>query len=159
MVVLIERGLSEPIHESAQYFGDSAGVDGLLINGDNASALALIKLRFGGTVRCIYIDPPYNTGNRDFVYHDAYDREHWLEMMRALFIGVRDLLAPDGSIFVSIDDSELARLRLLMDEVFGESNFISCIAYERSGSAGLGQSGVLLNTKEYILFYSFFKSL
>lgn len=125
---------------------------------DNLEFLRSVQESLRHRIRFIYIDPPYNTGNEDHVYNDSYKRDDWLIFMRQRLELSRPLLRKDGSICVSIDDREMPYLRLLLDEIIGEENFVSCIAYERSGSAGLGQAGVLLNTKEYILFYCLDKS-
>jgi adenine-specific DNA-methyltransferase len=94
-----------------------------------------------GRIRCIYIDPPYNTGNRDFVYNDRFvDKTHrfrhslWLEFMYRRLVLARELLADDGVIFVSIDDNELFRLGMLMDRVFGESNFVAQFIWRKVDS-------------------------
>src|SRR5690606_8308638 len=99
--------------------------DNLIVEGDNYDALRYLRMTHAGRIRCIYIDPPYNTGNRDFVYNDRFvDRSHrfrhslWLEFMYRRLQLAKDLLADDGVIFVSIDDNELFRLGMLMDRVF-----------------------------------------
>lgn len=104
----------------------------LIIEGDNFDALRALRMSHKGAIRCIYIDPPYNTGNRDFVYNDRFvDKTHrfrhslWLEFMYQRLTLAKELLADDGVIFVSIDDNELFRLGMLMDRVFGEDNFVA----------------------------------
>ncbi|AAF84770.1 methyltransferase [Xylella fastidiosa] len=104
----------------------------LIIEGDNFDALRALRMTHRGAIRCIYIDPPYNTGNRDFVYNDCFiDKTHryrhslWLEFMYRRLQLAKELLADDGVIFVSIDDNELFRLGMLMDRVFGEQNFVA----------------------------------
>src|SRR5450759_2349658 len=103
----------------------------LIIEGDNFDALRYLRMTHTGKIKCIYIDPPYNTGNRDFIYNDrfvdkedAYRHSKWLEFMYRRLQLARDLLAEDGVIFVSIDDGEACHLKLLMDSVFGLSKFI-----------------------------------
>lgn len=115
--------------------------ENLLIEGDNYDALRALKLGYSGRVKCIYIDPPYNTGNKDFVYNDRFvDKNHswrhslWCEFMFRRLELAKDLLAQDGVIFVSIDDNEVAHLRLLMDRVFGESNFVANIVWQKRTS-------------------------
>ncbi|WP_174627392.1 site-specific DNA-methyltransferase [Candidatus Methylobacter favarea] len=110
----------------------------LIIEGDNFDALRYLRMTHAGKVKCIYIDPPYNTGNRDFIYNDrfvdkddAYRHSKWLEFMNRRLLLARELLAEEGVIFVSIDDGEGANLRLLMDSIFGENNFLACIAWEK----------------------------
>ena len=108
--------------------------ENLIIEGDNFDALRALRIAYSGKVKCIYIDPPYNTGNRDFVYNDRFvDKDHnwrhsmWIEFMFQRLTLARDLLAQDGAIFVSIDDNEIFHLGMLMNEVFGESNFVANI--------------------------------
>ena len=126
--------------------------DNLIIHGDNLHALKALLPRYGGRVKCIYIDPPYNTGNEGWAYNDNVNspllkewlRAHgpvdnedlerhdkWLCMMWPRLHLLRELLADDGAIFVSIDDNEQHHLRMLMDEIFGEGNFMSCISWEK----------------------------
>jgi len=113
----------------------------LIIEGDNLDALRALRMSHAGRIRCIYIDPPYNTGNRDFVYNDRFvDKTHrfrhslWLEFMHKRLVLARELLAPDGVIFVSIDDNEVFRLGMLMDQVFGESNFVAQFIWRKVDS-------------------------
>ncbi len=98
--------------------------DNLIIEGDNYDALRALRMTHKGAIRCIYIDPPYNTGNKDFVYNDRFvDKTHrfrhslWLEFMYRRLQLAKELLADDGVIFVSIDDNEVFRLGMLMDRV------------------------------------------
>ncbi|WP_295388255.1 site-specific DNA-methyltransferase [uncultured Thiodictyon sp.] len=132
----------------------------LVIEGDNFDALRSLRMTHAGRVKCIYIDPPYNTGNRDFIYNDRFiDREDsfrhskWLEFMYRRLELARELLAEDGSIWVSIDENEIFHLGMLMDQVFGEGNRIAtCIwqkAYAPKNSA-LHFSG----DHEYLLVYA-----
>ena len=97
----------------------------LIIEGDNFDALRLLRATHRAKVRVIYIDPPYNTGNKDWIYNDRYvganDRwrhSQWLEFLYRRLTLARDLLTPDGVILVSINDENRARLELLLDEVF-----------------------------------------
>ena len=110
----------------------------LIVESDNFDALRALRMSHAGRIRCIYIDPPYNTGNRDFVYNDRFvDRTHrfrhsaWLEFMYPRLMLARELLADDGVIFISIDDNELYRLGMLMDRVFGEENFIANVIWQK----------------------------
>jgi adenine-specific DNA-methyltransferase len=111
----------------------------LIIEGDNYDALRYLRMTHAGKVKCIYIDPPYNTGNRDCVYNDHFfDKTHrfrhsvWLEFMYERLLLARELLHPEGVIFVSIDDNELFPLGMLMNRVFGEKNFVAnCIWQKR----------------------------
>ena len=126
--------------------------DNLIIHGDNLHALKALLPRYAGQVKCIYIDPPYNTGNEGWVYNDKVNsplmkewlkeqspvdgedlerHDKWLCMMWPRLQLLKELLADDGVIFVSIDDNEQHHLRILMDEVFGESNFRNILAVAR----------------------------
>ncbi len=108
----------------------------LIIEGDNFDALRYLRMTFSGRVKCIYIDPPYNTGKKDFVYNDRYVDENdlwrhskWCEFMFQRLTVAKDLLRQDGLIFVSIDDKELHTLAFLMRRVFGEENAIGTIVW------------------------------
>ncbi len=110
----------------------------LIIEGDNFDALRYLKMCFAGRVKCIYIDPPYNTGNKDFVYNDHYvDKEDlwrhskWCEFMFQRLTLAKDLLTQDGVIFVSIDDNEIGSLRLMMERIFGGNNFIATCIWQK----------------------------
>nr|WP_255573271.1 site-specific DNA-methyltransferase [Anoxybacillus sp. ST4] len=129
--------------------------DNRLIFGDNLLALKALEQEFAGKIKCIYIDPPYNTGNAFEHYDDGLEHSIWLNMMFARLKILHKLLREDGFIFVQIDNNEQAYLKVIMDEIFGRNNFLNMIAYERSGSAGIGQGATfLLNNTEYILVYA-----
>lgn len=131
----------------------------LIIEGDNFDALRALRMSHKGAIRCIYIDPPYNTGNRDFVYNDRFvDRTHrfrhslWLEFMYRRLMLAKELLADDGVIFVSIDDNELFRLGMLMDRVFGDAGHVAtCIWQKRYSRENRGAIG---DAHEYLLAYA-----
>ncbi len=146
--------------------------DNLIIHGDNLKALKALVPMYAGKVKCIYIDPPYNTGNENWVYNDnvnspmmqdwlgkVVDREDltrhdkWLCMMMPRLKLLRELLRDDGAIFVSIDDNEVHRLRSLMDEVFGEDNFVAMFVWKKSYGGG-SKSHYVVGTHEYILLYA-----
>lgn len=131
----------------------------LIIEGDNYDALRALRMSHSGAIRCIYIDPPYNTGNRDFVYNDRFvDKSHrfrhslWLEFMHRRLRLAKELLADDGVIFVSIDDNELFRLGMLMDEVFGNDGRLACIVWQTDGN--FDNQAKIKICHEYILAYS-----
>jgi adenine-specific DNA-methyltransferase len=118
-----------------------------------------------GRIRCIYIDPPYNTGNRDFVYNDRFvDKTHrfrhslWLEFMYRRLVLARELLADDGVIFVSIDDNELFRLGMLMDRVFGEDNWLQTLIWKKSYGGG-SKAKHVVGLHEYVLCFAGQKEL
>jgi site-specific DNA-methyltransferase (adenine-specific)/adenine-specific DNA-methyltransferase len=141
--------LLEPVHELS--CGDPASGN-LIVQGDNLHALKALLPRYAGQVKCIYIDPPYNTGNEGWAYNDnvnspeirkwlgavvgkegeTLDRhDRWLCMMHPRLTLLRQFLREDGAIFVSIDDNEVATLRLLMDEIFGTDNFAASFIWEK----------------------------
>ena len=127
----------------------------LIIHGDNLEALKALMPHYAGRVKCIYIDPPYNTGNEGWVYNDKVNsplmrewfeknspvdgedlerHEKWLCMMWPRLHLLRELLSDDGAIFMSIDDNEVHHLRMLMDEIFGEENFVANVIWEKKYS-------------------------
>ena len=137
-----------------------AGTPNLVIEGDNFDALRLLKSTHAGKIRVIYIDPPYNTGNKDWVYNDKFvganDRwrhSQWLEFLYQRLTLAKDLLTPDGVIMVSINDENRARLELLMDEVFPGRRVGSFIWKTRQGSNDA--KGAFFSTDhEHVLVYA-----
>lgn len=132
----------------------------LIIEGDNFDALRHLRMTYAGEVKCIYIDPPYNTGNRDFIYNDRFvDRNEswrhstWVEFMYQRLLLARDLLKQDGVIFVSIDDNEVAPLRLLLQKVFGEANFVASFIWRKVDSPNDNKVSITPD-HEYILCVS-----
>jgi len=132
-----------------------------LIEGDNYHVLSVLNYTHAGKVDVIYIDPPYNTGNKDFIFNDHYvDREDayrhskWLSFMEKRLKLAKNLLKEDGVIFISIDDNEVAQLKLLMDQpdLFGETNNIGIFVWRKKVGAG-ADSKLLFTQHEYILFY------
>ena len=140
------------VPDSARSLNPAGADDNLIIHGDNLHALKALLPRYAGRVKCIYIDPPYNTGNEGWVYNDRVNsplmkawlkengpvdgedlerHDKWLCMMWPRLHLLKELLADDGAIFVSIDDNEQHHLRMLMDEIFGEENFVSTIIWEK----------------------------
>lgn len=95
----------------------------MLIHGDNLLALKALEQHYSGSIKCIYIDPPYNTGNAFDQYDDNVEHSIWLNLMRERLVLLKRLLTPDGVIFVQINDDEAAYLKVLLDEVFGRSNY------------------------------------
>jgi len=131
----------------------------IIIEGDNYHALSVLNYTHAGKIDVIYIDPPYNTGNKDFIYNDCYvDKEDtfrhskWLSFMEKRLKLAKNLLADDGAIFISIDENEQANLKLLCDSVFGEKNGIGTIVWHKKDNASF-LSKSIVNLKEYILFY------
>ncbi len=108
--------------------------DNLLIQGDNLLALKALEADYAGKVKCIFIDPPYNTGSAFTHYDDGLEHSLWLSLIRDRLEIMYGLLRSDGSIWISIDDNEYAYLRLLCDELFGRSNFVATIIWEKRKS-------------------------
>ena len=144
--------------------------DNLIIEGDNLAALKALLPHYHGKVKCIYIDPPYNTGNEGWKYNDrvnspmmkewlckVVDREDltrhdkWCSMMLPRLTLLRELMRDDGAIFVSIDDNEIHRLRCLMDDVFGEDNFVGSFVWEGTGK---NDARFISVGHDYILCYA-----
>ena len=131
-----------------------------LIEGDNLAALKLLEKTHRGKIDLIYIDPPYNTGNRDFIYNDSYvdktdtfRHSKWLSFMKKRLEIARRLMSDKGVIFISIDDNEQATLKLLCDEVLGEGNFIVNMIW-KSKSGGGGDVSQIATDHEYVLAYA-----
>jgi adenine-specific DNA-methyltransferase len=109
-------------------------IDGVVVKSENLQALNTLLEKHRGCVKCIYIDPPYNTRSKSFVYKDRYEPSHWLSMMADRLSSARQWLAEDGLIFVSIDDNQLFHLKFLMDLVFGPENRVSMICHQHRKS-------------------------
>ena len=153
--------------------------ENLIVQGDNLAALKALLPRYAGQVKCIYIDPPYNTGNEGWVYNDAVNspeirqwlghavgreaedlsrRDKWLCMMYPRLALLKQFLREDGAIFVSIDDNEVGSLRLLMDEIFGQQNFVSGICWQKIFT--IKNSGKYLSEMhDYVVVYAARKDL
>ncbi|WQT49922.1 site-specific DNA-methyltransferase [Helicobacter pylori] len=109
-------------------------INGTLIKSENYQALNSLKNRYKEAIDCIYIDPPYNTQNNEFIYADNFKRSSWLSMMENRLELAHALLNDKGVMFVSIDDNECANLKILCDEIFGEDNFVNTIIWEKKYS-------------------------
>ena len=158
--------------------GEGLGVRGattenLIVQGDNLHALKALLPRYAGQVKCIYIDPPYNTGNEGWAYNDnvnspeikrwlgevvgkegeTLDRhDRWLCMMYPRLLLLKQFLRDDGAIFVSIDDDEMHHLRLLMDEIFGANKRLATFVWRTDGN--FDNQAKIKNCHEYVLSYS-----
>lgn len=143
---------------------DNCGQENILIEGDNFHSLSVLNYTHKELVDIIYIDPPYNTGNKDFMYNDkyvdiedGYRHSKWLNFMEKRLKLARNLLKEDGIIFISIDDNELFQLRLLCDKIFGEKNYINLISINtknNAGASGGGEDRRLKKNIEYVLIYA-----
>ncbi|WP_120852221.1 site-specific DNA-methyltransferase [Helicobacter pylori] len=128
-----------------------------LIKGNNLIALHSLKKKFAKQVKCIYIDPPYNTGNDSFNYNDNFNHSSWLVFMKNRLEAAREFLSDDGVIFVQCDDNEQAYLKVLMDEIFLRENFVNCIAILSSTPSGVKtahRNKTIIKTKDYLLVYA-----
>lgn len=141
---------------------DPDAPDHILIEGDNLEALTALSYTHAGKIDVIYIDPPYNTGNKDFVYNDSFvDSEDsfrhskWLSFMSKRLRIAKQLLSDKGVIFISIDDNEQAQLKLLCDEIFGQEYYLGLITRKQSSGAknDTGENRII-TTADYILSYA-----
>ena len=135
-----------------------------LLEGDNLHSLKLLEKTHRGKIDLIYIDPPYNTGNEDFVYDDKYINEEdgfrhskWISFMNERLRIARNLLSQEGAIFIQINDIEFAQLKMLCDDIFGEENFLNIISVNMkniAGASGGGEDKKFKKNCEYILVYA-----
>lgn len=149
----------------------------LIIHGDNLEALKALMPYYAGKIKCIYIDPPYNTGNESWIYNDKVNspkirqwlgktvgrefedltrHDKWLCMMYPRLKLLRDLMSNNGAIFVSIDDNEYCSLKIIMDEIFGKDNFVASVVVKMSHLSGVKMShtGNIPKLKEYLCIYA-----
>lgn len=140
---------------------DKSKPTNLLIEGDNIHSLRSLQYTHKNSINVIYIDPPYSTGNKDFIYNDNFvDKEDtwrhskWLSFMSKRLQLAKELLSEDGVIFISIDDNEMYQLKLLCDEIFGEENFIANIIWKKNNDNVRKNIKKILIMNEYILCYS-----
>ncbi|MBV5322633.1 MAG: site-specific DNA-methyltransferase [Ilumatobacteraceae bacterium] len=132
--------------------GDAAA-DNLLIQGDNLLALKALLPFYRGRVKCIFIDPPYNTQSAFEHYDDKLEHSQWLSMMWPRMVMLRDLLSEDGSIWITLDDNEAHYLKVLMDEVFGRNNFVANVVWEKSDSPKM-DSQLFSTRHDHLLVFS-----
>ena len=167
---VLERKYS--FDENGQHNEDN-GSENMIIRGDNLEALKALLPRYEGRVKCIYIDPPYNTGNEGWVYNDNVNdpkikkwlgevvgkegedltrHDKWLCMMYPRLKLLQKLLADDGVIFISIDDTECSNLILICNEIFGASNFVANISWQRTYSPRNDSKGIVSEVEHLVLF-------
>ena len=127
--------------------------DNRLIKGDNLLALKALEAEFAGKVKCVFIDPPYNTGSAFTHYDDGLEHSIWLGLMRDRLEIIRRLLAEDGSLWITIDDNEAHYLKVLCDEVFGRSNFVANVVWQKKYSPGNNQKGISSDI-DHVLVYA-----
>lgn len=144
------------LHDPSKDYGDPDS-ENMLIHGDNLLALKALEQQYAGQVKCIYIDPPYNTGEAFEHYDDNLEHSIWLGLMRARLVLLRNLLSEDGTIWIQIDDEEQAYLKVLCDEIFGRSNFINMVSINMknaAGASGGGEDKRLKKNCEFIISYA-----
>ena len=155
-----EQPVLVEVPERAILSDDSEAPNHILIEGDNLEALTALSYTHTGKIDVIYIDPPYNTGNKDFVYNDSFvDKENgyrhsmWLSFMNKRLKIAKNLLSEKGVIFISIDDNEQAQLKMLCDEIFGEGNYVGSLprVTKKSGKA---HSDDIARNHDYVLVFS-----
>lgn len=146
--------------EEKELFIDNGGQMNFIIEGDNLAALKLLEKTHKGKIDLIYIDPPYNRGKTDFLYddnyiakEDCYRNSKWISFMKSRLEIARKLISQSGLLFISIDDNEIAQLKMLCDEIFNEERFINLFVWQRNSSAKTEKGKFTVNT-EYILLYA-----
>ena len=129
--------------------------ENMIIHGDNLLALKALLPDYEGTIKCIYIDPPFNTGSAFEHYDDCVEHSTWLSLMKARFCLFQMLLKNDGMIMVHLDDAEVAYAKILLDEVFGRENYLNTISLSTNDPSGFKATGsTLFSTANYILIYA-----
>lgn len=139
------------IEDKSKAYGER-DTENMLIKGDNLLALKALEADFTGKVKCIYIDPPYNTGNAFEHYDDGLEHSLWLNLMKHRLVILRNLLREDGSIWISIDDDESHYLKVLCDEIFGRVNFVRNIVWQKKYAAANDAKGIP-DTHDHIFVY------
>ena len=125
----------------------------MLIHGDNLIALRALEQDFTGKVKCIYIDPPYNTGSAFEHYDDGLEHSEWLCMMKPRLEILRNLLSDDGSIWITLDDNEVHYCKVMSDEIFGRKNFVADVIWEKSDSPRM-DAKIFSSRNDHILVYA-----
>ena len=144
-------------YHAAHQFGPADEFDNRLIKGDNLLALKALEAEFAGKIKCVYIDPPYNTQQALEHYDDGLEHSIWLGLMRERFEVIKSLLAQDGVFFCQLNDDEAAYAKVLLDEVFGRANFLNQVSVkmkQTAGASGGGEDKKLKKNIEYILIYA-----
>jgi len=148
--ILVED--SENSYHAKHRVSDSDIFDNRLIFGDNLLALKALEQEFSGKVKCVFIDPPYNTGSAFSHYDDGLEHSIWLGLMRDRLEIIRRLMADEGSLWITIDDNEAHYLKVLCDEIFGRSNFVATFAWEKD--KGRRNDTDISSAHDHILLYT-----
>ena len=140
------------VHDPTKDYGDKT-TDNMLIYGDNLLALKALEQDYAGKIKCIYIDPPYNTGSAFEHYDDNLEHSTWLSLMKPRLKILRNLLADEGSIWISLDDNEQAYCKVLCDEVFGRKNFVCNVIWQKKYSPS-NDAKWFSDNHDFILVYA-----
>jgi adenine-specific DNA-methyltransferase len=143
----------EKSYHAKQRVTDDDIFDNRLIFGDNLLALKALEQEFAGKVKCVFIDPPYNTGSAFTHYDDGIEHSIWLSLMRDRLELIRRLLSDDGSLWITIDDNEAHYLKVLCDEIFGRQNFVTTVVWQKLFTVK-NSAKYLSDMHEYVLIYS-----
>lgn len=158
----VNRNQAEQTAESVPYhllkfeqaYGDEANArDNLIIQGDNLQALKALLPLYGGQVKCVFIDPPYNTQSAFEHYDDKLEHAQWLSMMYPRLQLLKDLLAEDGSIWITLDDNESHYLKVMCDEIFTRQNFVGSIIWQKKYAAS-NDAMWISNDHDNVLVYA-----
>ena len=144
------------IEDPSRSYGDK-NTENMIIHGDNLLALKALEDKYTNSIKCMYLDPPYNTGEAFENYDDNLEHSIWLDLMRSRLMILRRLLREDGTIWIQIDDEEQAYLKVLCDEVFGRNNFVNMVSVNMkniAGASGGGEDKRMKKNCEYILVYA-----
>jgi hypothetical protein len=140
-------------YHARQRVTDKDIFDNRLIKGDNLLALKALEAEFAGKVKCVFIDPPYNTGSAFTHYDDGLEHSIWLGLMRDRLEIIRRLLAEDGSLWITIDDNEAHYLKVLCDEVFGRSNFVANVVWQKA-YAPRSNASLISDSHDHVLVFA-----
>ena len=155
------RGVSESRREDSKASSDlsnsktpssESNTDNILVHGDNLEALKALLPFYAGRVKCIYIDPPYNTGSAFEHYDDNLEHSTWLNIMYPRLKLLREFLREDGSIWISIDDDEQAYMKVMCDEIFGRQNFVTTVVWQKRTSPDM--RAIMSDAHDFILLYT-----
>lgn len=151
-----ERPKLEPrilIEDPGKSYGDK-NTENMLIYGDNLLALKALEQDFAGKIKCIYIDPPFNTGSAFEHYDDSLEHSIWLQMMRDRFNVLHSLLSEDGFLVVHLDDTEMTYCKVMLDEIFGRDNYLNTISLKTLDPSGFKSTGnKIFSTTNYLLVF------
>jgi adenine-specific DNA-methyltransferase len=140
-------------YHAKQRVTDNDLFDNRLIKGDNLLALKALEAEFAGQVKCVFIDPPYNTGSAFTHYDDGLEHSIWLGLMRDRLEIIRRLLSDDGSLWITIDDNEAHYLKVVCDEIFGRANFVSNVVWQKA-YAPRSNASLISDSHDHVLVFA-----